>query len=193
MHAILLAHRLLNLLPHNPNSPRFNPDHVRVVCRPVKVVAAHVHHSLPPAATKYSKAHPKWAYDNYDALVLIAKSFNHDASPRDVRSSLLTYHRGIGIVDLTIFRSPNAPVTLYRSIIETLWSDLQLNVEYKTELRKTASAGLTYLSRPLEELQMNHRAYLHVIARSPRVNKYEVSPEVFVLSEIGKLEPRGWG
>ncbi|KAG8686243.1 hypothetical protein FRC08_012665 [Ceratobasidium sp. 394] len=172
MHAILLAHRLLNLLPHNPNSPRFNPDHVRVVCRPVKVVAAHVHHSLPPAATKYSKAHPKWAYDNYDALVLIAKSFNHDASPRD---------------------SPNAPVILYRSIIETLWSDLQLNVEYKTELRKTASAGLTYLSRPLEELQMNHRAYLHVIARSPRVNKYEVSPEVFVLSEIGKLEPRGWG
>ncbi|KAG8697327.1 hypothetical protein FRC08_006613 [Ceratobasidium sp. 394] len=173
MHAILLAHRLLNLLPHNPNTPRFNSDHVRVVCRLVRAVAAHVHHSLPPAATECSRARAKWAYDNYDALVLIANSFHHDASPRD---------------------SPNAPVTLYRSIIETLWSDPQLNVEYKTELRKTASAGFTYLSRLLEdpELQINHRAYLRVMARSPRVNKYEVSPEVFVLSEIGKLEPRGW-
>ncbi|QRV96602.1 hypothetical protein RhiJN_24620 [Ceratobasidium sp. AG-Ba] len=170
MHAILFAHRLLDLLPHTPDSPTFNPNHVRVIRRLVKVISTHVHHPLPTAATECNKARAKWTNDNFDALVLIATSLNLYVQP---------------------LTCPNAFPFLYRSVVEALWSDLQRNVELKLELRSTLSAGLTYLSGPIDQLEVDHRAYRRVMARCPRVNKYEVGPEVFMLSEMGEFERRG--
>jgi hypothetical protein len=48
--------------------------------------------------------------------------------------------------------------------------------------------ALNYLSLPLTELEWNHKAYLRVMSRCS-ANRNEVSPEVFVLSELnGRLE-----